>query len=112
MLTQCMGEPHSLRQSELLGRLLRKDEATIRGVMQQHNRRGYRLARSILRNDSEAEDVVQESYVRGFAALATFRGESDVGTWLGRIVINEALGRLRRQRPVTGSATTEFGLHF
>src|SRR5262249_49602581 len=52
-----------------------------------------------LRNDSEAEDAVQEAYVRAFTNLAAFRGEARLGTWLARIVINEALGRLRRGRP-------------
>jgi RNA polymerase sigma-70 factor (ECF subfamily) len=67
--------------------------------MQANNRRLYRLARGILRNDAEAEDAVQEAYVRAFTHLASFRGESSLATWLGRIVLNEALGRLRRERP-------------
>src|SRR5205807_7141577 len=53
----------------------------------------------ILRNDSEAEDVVQETYVRAFTHLQDFRGDSSLATWLARIAINEALGRLRRARP-------------
>ena len=61
--------------------------------MQANNRRLYRLARGILRNDSEAEDVVQETYVRAFTHLDGFRGESGLSTWLSRIAINEALGR-------------------
>jgi len=52
----------------------------------------------ILRNDGEAEDVVQETYVRAFTHLDGFRGDSSLATWLARIAINEALGRLRRQR--------------
>jgi RNA polymerase sigma-70 factor (ECF subfamily) len=71
----------------------------IRAILQSNNRRLYRLARGILRNDSEAEDVVQETYLRAFTHLEDFRGESTLATWLGRIAINEALGRLRRQRP-------------
>jgi RNA polymerase sigma-70 factor (ECF subfamily) len=67
--------------------------------MQRHNRRLYRVARSVMRNDSEAEDVVQEAYVRAFSNLATFRGESSLATWLSRIALNEALGRLRGRRP-------------
>jgi RNA polymerase sigma-70 factor (ECF subfamily) len=70
----------------------------IRGLIRQHNRRLYRLARSILRNDAEAEDALQEAYLRAFTNLAAFRGEASFGTWLARIVINEALGRLRRRR--------------
>src|SRR5215475_2816816 len=89
----------SASDAELIARALRRDEAAVRTIVQRHNRRLYRLARSIVRNDAEAEDVLQEAYLRGFANLATFRGESALGTWLGRIVINEALGRLRRERP-------------
>jgi RNA polymerase sigma-70 factor (ECF subfamily) len=66
--------------------------------MQANNRRLYRIARGILRNDSEAEDVVQETYVRAFTHLENFRGDSSLATWLARIAMNEALGRLRRQR--------------
>ena len=58
----------------------------------------YRLARGILRNDGEAEDVVQETYVRAFTHLDSFRGNSSLATWLARIALNEALGRLRRRR--------------
>ena len=66
--------------------------------MQSNNRRLYRLARGILRNESEAEDVVQETYVRAFTHLDSFRGDSGLATWLARIAMNEALGRLRRER--------------
>jgi RNA polymerase sigma-70 factor (ECF subfamily) len=83
----------------LVRRALARDEGAFRTIMQANNRRLYRLARGILRNDAEAEDVVQEAYVRAFTHLASFRGESSLATWLGRIVMNEALGRLRRERP-------------
>jgi RNA polymerase sigma-70 factor (ECF subfamily) len=82
----------------LVRRALARDEAAIRAIMKANNRRLYRLARGILRNDAEAEDVVQETYVRAFTRLGDFRGESGLSTWLSRIAINEALGRLRRQR--------------
>ena len=83
---------------ELVRRARDRDEAAIRLILQANNRRLYRLARGILRNDSEAEDVVQETYVRAFTHLEDFRGDSSLATWLGRIAINEALGRLRRLR--------------
>jgi RNA polymerase sigma-70 factor, ECF subfamily len=92
-------ETLAAEEMELVARASRRDEAAVRAIVQRHNQRLYRLARSIVRNDAEAEDVLQEAYLRGFANLATFRGESALGTWLGRIVINEALGRLRRERP-------------
>jgi RNA polymerase sigma-70 factor (ECF subfamily) len=77
----------------------------VRLIIRQHNQRLYRIARSILRDDSEAEDALQEAYARAFTNLATFRGESRLGTWLARIVMNEALGRLRGRRP-----TVELGV--
>ena len=85
--------------AELIRRALGRDEAAVRAIMTANNRRLYRLARGILRNDAEAEDVVQETYVRAFTHLAEFRGESSLSTWLSRIAMNEALGRLRRERP-------------
>jgi RNA polymerase sigma-70 factor (ECF subfamily) len=85
--------------AELVARARSRDEAAVRSIIQSNNRRLYRLARGILRNDSEAEDVVQETYVRAFTNLERFRGESSLSTWLARIAMNEALGRLRRQRP-------------
>jgi RNA polymerase sigma-70 factor (ECF subfamily) len=85
--------------ADLVARARGHDEAAIRAIMQSNNRKLYRLARGILRNDSEAEDVVQETYVQAFTHLDSFRGDSSLATWLGRIAINEALGRLRRQRP-------------
>ena len=86
-------------ESDLVRRALSRDGAAFRTIMERHNRRLYRIARAVLRDDSEAEDAVQESYVRAFANLGTFRGDSSLSTWLGRIALNEALGRLRRRRP-------------
>jgi RNA polymerase sigma-70 factor (ECF subfamily) len=83
----------------LVGRALDRDETAIRAIMKSNNRRLYRIARGILRNDSEAEDVVQETYVRAFTHLESFRGDSSLATWLTRIAMNEAMGRLRRERP-------------
>lgn len=91
--------PGGTEEIELVRRALARDEAAVRAIIKANNRRLYRLARGILRNDSEAEDVVQETYVRAFTHLAEFRGDSGLATWLSRIAINEALGRLRRERP-------------
>lgn len=92
-------KPAPSSDAELVKRALARDEAAVRDIIKANNRRLYRLARGILRNDGEAEDVVQETYVRAFTRLADFRGESSLSTWLSRIAMNEALGRLRRQRP-------------
>ncbi len=85
--------------AELVERARGRDEAAIRLIIKSNNRRLFRLARGVLRNASEAEDVVQETYVRAFTHLDGFRGDSTLATWLSRIAMNEALGRLRRQRP-------------
>ena len=91
--------PNDPGDLDLVRRALARDEAAVRTIMQANNRRLYRLARGILRNDGEAEDVVQETYVRAFTHLESFRGDSSLATWLSRIAMNEALGRLRRRRP-------------
>jgi RNA polymerase sigma-70 factor (ECF subfamily) len=91
--------------AELVQRARARDEAAIRIIMQSNNRRLYRIARGILRNDSEAEDVVQETYLRALTHLDDFRGDSSLSTWLARIAMNEALGRLRRQRPSVDLST-------
>ena len=92
---------------ELVRRALARDGSAFRTIMERYNRRLYRIARGILRNDTEAEDVVQEAYVDAFAHLQDFRGESSLATWLSRITINEALGRLRRDRPAVDLAVAE-----
>lgn len=76
---------------------MQNDAAALRAIMQYCNRRLYRIARSIVRDDSEAEDIVQAAYGRAFTNLREFRGESGIRTWLARIALNEALGRLRRR---------------
>jgi len=90
-----------LDDGALVALALQRDEAAFRLIMQRHNRRLYRVARGVLGNDAEAEDVVQETYVRDFTHLEAFRGEARLSTWLTRIALNEALGRIRDQRPTT-----------
>lgn len=85
--------------AELVRRALARDGEAFRTIMERHNRRLYHIARSILRNDSEAEDAVQDAYVNAFTHLDQFRGDASLSTWLARITMNEALGRLRRERP-------------
>ncbi len=99
--------PANLDDAELVRRALANDANAFRTIMQRHNRRLYRIARSVLRNDSEAEDAVQEAYVSAFAHLAGYRGESGLAAWLARITMNEAFERLRRQHPTVDIATLE-----
>src|SRR5947208_3838095 len=98
---------NALGDAELAQLASQRDSGAFRIIMQRNNRRLYRVARSVMRNDSEAEDVVQEAYVRAFTNLDQFRGESSLATWLSRIVLNEALGRLRRRRPTVDLGTIE-----
>lgn len=90
-------------EEALIARALRREPDALALLMRRNNRRLYRAAWGILRDEQEAEDVVQESYLKAFAGLAKFRGEAALSTWLTRIVINEALMRRRKpKRLVTG----------
>lgn len=89
--------------ADLVRRAVARDPDAVRSLMRKYNRRLFRVARSILRNDTDAEEVLQDSYLRAFAHLGEFRGEAALSTWLSRIVINEALGRLRRLQAPTVS---------
>ncbi len=97
-----LADAERLDDTELVAHARQGDEGAIRAIVQRHNQRLFRAARSILRNDGDAEDVVQASYVRAFTHLDTFRGDAQLSTWLTRITLNEALGRLRAKRPSTG----------
>jgi RNA polymerase sigma-70 factor (ECF subfamily) len=66
-------------------------------LMRQHNQRLFRVARSILRDDADAEDALQDAYVQAYRKLGDFRGEAELATWLTRIVINQALMRVRKR---------------
>lgn len=87
-----------LDEDDLVRAAQARQPDAIRTIVKRYNRRLYRLARAILRNDAEAEGALQKSYLRAFAAIGAFRGEATLATWLSRITINEALGRLRSQR--------------
>ncbi|CAN7680508.1 RNA polymerase sigma factor [Mesorhizobium sp. LjNodule214] len=83
---------------QLVRRSLAREADAFRTIIKTHNQKLYRIARGVVRNDAEAEDIVQEAYVSAFANLGAFRGDASLATWLSRIVINEALGRLRKRR--------------
>lgn len=83
------------------------DEGAIRALVQQNNRRLYRVARAILGDDAEAEEAVQEAYLRAFRSLDGFRSQSAFSTWLTRITVNEALQKLRKRRRRAAAALPE-----
>lgn len=83
--------------TELAARAARGEEAAFEAIMRRHNRLLFRTARGILKSDAEAEDALQDAYLRAWHGLDRFRAEARLSTWLVRIVANEALGRLRRR---------------
>ena len=81
-----------------LVRVAREGSASaLRLIVRRHNRRLYRVARAIVRDDTEAEDVLQEAYLSAFRNLAKFRADASLSTWLTRIVVNKAVDHLRRE---------------
>ena len=87
---------HGLSDDEVVNRVLGGDTAMFEVLMRRYNQLVYRAARAILREDGEAEDVMQEAYVRAYQNLRQFAGRSQFSTWICRIAINEALKRRRR----------------
>ena len=87
----------------LVVRALARDAAALAEIMRRNNRRLYRAAWGILRDEQEAEDAVQDCYLKAFAALPNFRGEAALSTWLTRIAINEALMRRRKRQSQTAA---------
>jgi RNA polymerase sigma-70 factor (ECF subfamily) len=99
----------AIGERKLVERANSDDQLAFRAIMEQHDRRLYRVARAVMKDDTEAEDVVQETYLRAFANLSQFRGESSLTTWLTRIALNEALGRIRKQRATVTLESVEMG---
>jgi RNA polymerase sigma-70 factor, ECF subfamily len=113
----------TLSDVDLARQIAQRDSVAARLVIKRNNQRLYRTAWSVLKDRSEAEEAVQEGYLKGFAAINSFAGKSSLSTWLTRIVLNEALGRRRsaqrrsrqlreqsvaiideyREKPMTGS---------
>jgi RNA polymerase sigma-70 factor (ECF subfamily) len=88
----------SVTDAALLARTAGNDVAAFETLMRRNNGRLFRVARSILKDDSAAEDALQEAYLEAFRHSGTFRGDAQVSTWLTRIVINQSLMRLRKQK--------------
>ena len=83
--------------AELARRVAQGDPAAFEALMRRYNRALFRTARAILRDDAEAEDALQEAYLRAYRTIGGYRGEARLSTWLARVVANEALMRLRKQ---------------
>jgi RNA polymerase sigma-70 factor (ECF subfamily) len=88
----------ALDDAGLVTQVQRGDARAFAMLMRRYNRRLYRTARAIMKDDAAAEDAVQEGYVAAYRHIGDFRGEARIGTWLTRIVVNQALQALRRTR--------------
>ncbi len=88
----------TLTDEQVVARVRAGETQLFELVMRRYNRRIYRAARAILRDDGEAEDVMQEAYVRAYAHLHEVEGRARFSTWLTRIAVHEAIARVRRQR--------------
>ncbi|CDM23882.1 RNA polymerase sigma factor [Castellaniella defragrans] len=95
---QLQHDPAATDDLALIGRAADGDLAAFEALMRRHNQQLYRAARSILRDESEAEDAVQEAWWKAYGHLRDFRAEARPATWLTRIAINEALMRRRRNK--------------
>lgn len=83
----------------LVAAILAGDDSAFETLMRRHNRLLFRTARAILANDADAEEAVQEAYLKAYLKLAGFAGTARLSTWLVKIAVNESLARLRRRMP-------------
>ncbi len=97
-MTEAGHKIEMLTDEDIVSRVLAGEREMFEIIMRRYNRRVYRAVRSILRDDEEAEDVMQDAYVRAYTNLGQFVGLAKFSTWLTRIAVNEALARLRMRR--------------
>jgi RNA polymerase sigma-70 factor (ECF subfamily) len=86
------------RDMALVERIGTGDHAAFESLMRTHNGKLFRIARAILKDDGDAEDALQDAYLEAYRHLDEFRGGSELSTWLTRIVVNQALMRLRKEK--------------
>lgn len=96
-----------LTDEQLVARVRAGEHGCFETLMRRHNRRVFRATRAILKRDDEAEDVMQDAYVRAYEHLADFRGDAAFSTWVTRIAVHEAFARLRREQRYRATSTTD-----
>lgn len=109
VVTEKLNLAQPLPDEEVVRRVLNGEPALFEIIMRRYNQRLYRIARGILRDDAEAEDVMQDAYVRAYTHLHQFAGRSQFSTWLSRIAIHEALARSRRRQRLDQLGNEEWG---
>jgi RNA polymerase sigma-70 factor (ECF subfamily) len=98
-IRQLVGESarnHPLPDEQIVKRVLAGDTALFEVLMRRHNRRIYRVARAIVKDESQVEEVMQQAYVSAYTHLDQFTGSAKFAAWLTKITVNEALAQLRR----------------
>jgi RNA polymerase sigma-70 factor, ECF subfamily len=100
-------DPSQASDGDLVAAVLAGERARFGVLVRRHNQRLYRAARAILGDDAEAEDVVQDAYVRAYRNLAQFRGDAAFSTWLTRIAVHEAIARRRARARVADVAVED-----
>src|SRR5215471_18406688 len=101
----------ALSDEDVVSRVLDGETPLFEVLMRRHNERVYRAARAIIRDDHEAEDVIQEAYVNAYAHLAQFDGRAQFSTWLTKIAVYEALARVRQRRRYEPLDATPMEIH-
>jgi RNA polymerase sigma-70 factor (ECF subfamily) len=94
---QVLGQWNELTDEQVVTQVIGGQTALFEVLMRRYNERVYRVARAIVRDDEEAEDVMQQAYVNAYAHLRQFNGKARFSTWLTKIAINESLARVRRR---------------
>src|SRR5688572_267759 len=93
-----LAQAAALTDDDIVGRVRAGQVELFELLMRRHNQRLYRAVRSIVRDDADAEDVMQQAYISAYTHLEQFAADAKFSTWLVRIAINEALGKLRKGR--------------
>jgi len=97
----------SLTDAEVVARVRAGETALFEILMRRHNQRVYRVARAVLKDETEAEDVMQQAYINAFTHLDQFAERAQFSTWLTRITVHEALARRRRRKAQAASSAAD-----
>lgn len=99
-MAQAARDYDGMEEHALVAHAVQGDREAFRAIMKRGNQRLFRVARAVMGNDEEAEDVLQAAWLAAFHGLSGFRGEAGLLTWLTAITLNEARARLRKRRPM------------
>ena len=101
METAKQAEAQGISDEEVIERVMHGEKSAYELIMRKYNPRLFRIARSYIENEDEIEDVIQEAYIKAYEQMPRFEKRSSFSTWLIRILINEALARVKRQKRFT-----------